>query len=167
MIAPRTPPKVALAVAALLGSTAVVRAESAITTKITLAACLNGCWDAIGEVTFNDTDPTADYYNALFTSKLWLSSLIACGDKYCTPAQLDAGWKQISGYGEEYADPPVSLPTYDVARSYITPGGAVETDILGNIGLMYNTTILADQASFQAGLNTEVRLTRSLRLCRD
>ncbi|EIW72616.1 hypothetical protein TREMEDRAFT_12876, partial [Tremella mesenterica DSM 1558] len=114
--------------------------------------CVYACLDALTLVQYSDIPVGASYYTGYCNSTIFVTSLISCADTYCTPEQIDAGWKVENGYCVNYGF--VSLPSIEEARAKV-PGNVETVDTLSMTGQMYNGTIVPSQEAFAAGYKTE------------
>ncbi|OCF44973.1 hypothetical protein I317_01255 [Kwoniella heveanensis CBS 569] len=123
--------------------------------------CVEGCNDAVGEVSFSDMDANLTYYGMRCTSIMFSTSLALCSKTYCTPYQQQKGWEKIGGYCSEYGE--VELPPMETLLSAMDENNVTrDVDVIANMGVVYNNTILVDQASWMAGFKTENAWTQEM-----
>lgn len=120
--------------------------------------CLDGIYTAISYLTFSGTDAT-DYYGTACTNKVVVTSMWAAAKMYCTPKQIDLGYKQLDKQCEEYGS--VALTPYSEVLPTLTDQYikslpvAQYSDI--KAGTIFNTSVLISRSLYKAGRDTYVR----------
>jgi hypothetical protein len=117
-------------------------------------SCVEACKDALGLVTFGDTNPLAGYYVAQCTSKLFVTSVAACANAYCSASRIRSGWQYSSNLCREEGK--VDLMSFDAALAAVPTDVPTVSTLTADV-LTYNETILVDKEAWAAGFHTEVR----------
>ncbi|KAH8083038.1 ferric reductase like transmembrane component-domain-containing protein [Filobasidium floriforme] len=132
---------------------------STVTAKRSVAAlgespysCVEACKDALGLVTFGDTNPLAGYYAAQCTSKLFETSVAACANAYCSASRIRSGWQYSSDLCKDEGG--VDLISYESALAAVPTNIATVSTLTSDV-LTYNETILVDKEAWAAGFHTE------------
>ena len=136
---------------------------STVTAKRSVAAlgespysCVEACKDALGLVTFGDTDLMAGYYAAQCTSKLFETSVAACANAYCSASRIRSGWQYSSDLCKDEGG--VDLMSYESALAAVPINITTVSTLTAEV-LTYNETIFVDREAWAAGFHTEVRST--------
>lgn len=121
--------------------------------------CLDGIRTAVSDLLFNGTDPT-DYYGTLCTNKLVVTSLWASAKVYCTPRQIQAGFKLLDGYCVEYGN--VKLTPYSEVLPVLTNSFIKSLPVAQYSDIedatVFNTSVLISRPLYKAAKDTVVRL---------
>ncbi|WVW80127.1 hypothetical protein I302_102102 [Kwoniella bestiolae CBS 10118] len=119
--------------------------------------CVEGINDALTQVTFGDIDPNATYYGGLCGSVYHTTSLAMSTMKWCkTQKEQDAGWKQMSGYCEEYGD--TILPSWQELLAEVDQTKVMEdinTIDPAIMGTVFDNTIVLSEEAWRAGQRTD------------
>ncbi|WVR03813.1 hypothetical protein IAU60_000809 [Kwoniella sp. DSM 27419] len=146
-----------LHLAAATAYLAMVAAENIqVNVKNPAVNCVEGCNDAVGAVTFADTDPEAGYYAARCGSQMFSESLALCSVTYCTPSEQEKGWALVQHYCEEYGM--TEIGSLEHFMGMIDMGNVTrDVSVIDPMvtGTMFNNTILVDVLSWQTGVHTE------------
>ena len=117
--------------------------------------CGQGCVEAALLVQYPTYDPENYYY--FCDSREFLTSMLYCSQTYCTPSEVEANWAYESDICETYGSG--AMPPIADVESWLDTGNVSEVNTVEMAGTMYNSTILPDRASFEAGFKTLVSYT--------
>lgn len=120
-------------------------------------ACVDGITTDITEFTFAGGEEL-DYYTNLCTNNLTVHSVWAAAKVYCTPKQITAGEKLLSGYCEEYGL--VKLVPYAevlplLTNEFISSLPIVEYSDVDATKIL-NHSVLISRDFYKAGMHTTV-----------
>ena len=117
--------------------------------------CLDACLQAVLQVSYNDYDPLESYYGYC-TSHLALTSLLVCGQMYCSEKEVEIGWKyESTDICERYGLGAITFSMEDI-KALLLESIVTTVDTIEMAGTTYNGTVLPDQASFDAARKTLV-----------
>jgi hypothetical protein len=131
--------------------------KSVVTLGYQPSTCTDGCRDALRIASFSDHDPTVGFYTGQCTSKLFVTSLAACSNAYCTLRETMAGWETFEEICKDYGK--VRLMVYEKALELVPDRVKVVNTLLSTSRKeVWEETILVSPEAFDAGFRTEVSL---------
>jgi hypothetical protein len=123
-----------------------------------LDECPLACQYPMSEITFNSTDPTADYYVNLCTNTLLSQSVFLCMRYHCTDEEIVAGLSEFGETCQKYGS--VSLLPWSIIGN-ISNDQYLALPHIGYDGLasttVYLTPIFISQDLFELSYRTMVR----------
>nr|XP_031857867.1 uncharacterized protein CI109_006739 [Kwoniella shandongensis]KAA5524939.1 hypothetical protein CI109_006739 [Kwoniella shandongensis] len=116
--------------------------------------CGQGCSSTLGLVTFGDMNVSSGFYASKCNSVYWTTSMYVCMQKYCDDQDFKASWDQFSIYCVEYGAS--TLMTVEDTKAAVTPNAPVVDCLNVSPKDVYNTTVMPDDHSGEAGQLTLV-----------
>ncbi|KAH8085341.1 ferric reductase like transmembrane component-domain-containing protein [Filobasidium floriforme] len=141
-----------LVLASLLPS--ITASKSVVTLGYQPSTCTDGCRDALRLASFADHNPTVGFYTGQCTSKLFVTSLAACSNAYCTLKETRAGWETFEEICKDYGK--VRLMKFEEALELV-PEQVEVVNTLSSTDRkeIWGETILVSLEAFDAGFRTE------------
>jgi hypothetical protein len=117
------------------------------------------CQDILTNYQYGDIPLPAEYYSVT-ESAIWRSSIIDCMHHYnATEDQIIQGWQYWLANVDSYADYPVTKPTLQDFLAGMSDSYTVFDPRLVVPMTILNSSMVPNEAAFNAGLRTEVEWT--------